>query len=868
MKTTLPYSLIWGMLLVAGCGGKDDGSAVEGKLAGQNLLLITLDTTRADRIGAYGYKPAKTPTLDALAASGTLFEQAYAQAPLTLPSHCSMMTGRYPREHGVRDNGRNALGKSLPTLAETFKKNGYATGAFVASFVLDSRFGIDRGFDIFRDEMDQVSFRTQPLEWQQPASVVADRALEWLPSMKDKPFFAWVHFYDAHEAYAPPEPFSGPDVLPYDGELAYIDSQVKRLTDWVQAAGLAGKTLIVVVGDHGEAFGEHEENGHSDFVYDENLHVPLWFSHPTAIPKQRRIPALVEILDMYPTLLRLFGWEAPEGLMSRSLTPAFVDGKLADAEIYAESMFVYYSFHWAEQRSLLTRDWKYISSTKPELYHRADDPNERDNLAAKDSRTAEKLRKKLRERWESMVPGQAADAELDPETLRKLRSLGYMGGKTGPAKEEFLTDGLPDPKSHRATILKLRMGKALMERAKTPEDTKWVIPLLEHVVSESPRSQIFHVLLGAACLKARELERASAAFKEAVKLDPTNAEALSFLAQALVRLRRIPEALEHFEAAVRLDDLNSDAHFRYAEGLMVAGQTERAVEEYRRAIDLFPDFAEGHVKLGQALKQLNLGAESTPHFAKASQLLKDAIAKNPDDAELRFRLGAVLVGTDRSAEAIEQLRGALAINPKDGPTLVFLAAALEAHGDLTEAESVILQATTNDEVAAEAFHALGVLRNKTGHEAQAVEAYETAISLQPTRRLAVQELVGFYLKNRRVADALRILRVGADNALDNPVFQNMAAKILATSTNDAIRDGSAAIQYANRANQLTGDNDPSVIATVAAAHAENGDFPKAIELAVRATEIAQKSGQDAIVKLIAAQMDEYKQGKPIRDPRF
>src|SRR3990172_4504767 len=225
-------------LFLAGCERKPDTPAVAGKLTGQNVLLITLDTTRADRLGCYGYKPARTPALDALAARGTLFENAFAQVPLTLPSHCSIMTGRYPREHGVRLNGRNALGPAHPTLAGIFKEHGYDTAAFVASFVLDSRFGLERGFDTYSDDMGEVTFKTQPLEWQQPADVVTDRAIAWLDVEKDRPFFCWVHYYDPHQPYVPPQHVMKPELEPYDGELAFVDTQVKRLLDWFEAARL------------------------------------------------------------------------------------------------------------------------------------------------------------------------------------------------------------------------------------------------------------------------------------------------------------------------------------------------------------------------------------------------------------------------------------------------------------------------------------------------------------------------------------------------------------------------------------------------------------------------------------------------------
>lgn len=867
MKTILKSTLLVALLNLAGCGGKDDAAAVEAKLAGQNLLLITVDTTRADRIGAYGYKPAKTPTIDAIAARGTLFENAFAQVPLTLPSHCSMMTGRYPREHGVRDNGRNALGTSLPTLAEKFKEHGYVTAAFIASFVLDSKFGAARGFDDYHDEMDQVSFESQPLEWQQPAEVVADRAMAWLPTVKDKPFFAWVHFYDAHQPYAPPAEFGGPDILPYDAELTYIDSQIKRITDWLDAAGLTGKTLVLIVGDHGEAFEEHGESGHSNYVYDENIHVPMLFAHPTFIPKGRRIPSLVQVVDLFPTILQLYGWNPPEGLLSRSLARAFTDGKLDDADIYAESLFVFYSFNWAEQRTWITPRWKYISTTKPELYDRQNDPFERENLIEKEPRTAEKVLKQLRERYEAMIPGKAGEADLDPETIKAMEAMGYVGGKT-TAVEQFLTEGLPDPKDHVMTLVKLKGAKGMLEKAKSPDEAKFVIPLLRHVVRESPKSQMFHFLLGMACTKADENELALQSFKNAADLDPSNAQAFSYLADTLMKLGRIPEAIKHFEIALGLDPRSADSNFRYAEALNMTGRSEEAVGFYKKALESFPEYAMVHIRLGQALKQLNRPTEAVASFETGERLLLDALANRPNDIESRFRLGTVYLNTERYSQAVESFRSVLTANANHSLAMIFLATALDAQGQLEEAEALARKATTFKETAGEAWHGLGTLLNKRGRTQEAVAAYEQAIAAQPTRRSAIQELVGFYLANRRIADAVRILRVGADNATDNPVFQNMTAKILATSPDDRIRDGKAALVYALRANDLTGGKDPSVLATVAAAHAELGDFTKAGEVASAALDLAKSSSPPELASAIQAQIAGYRSSLPYRDQRF
>ena len=241
--------------LLVDCERKPSTESRGGASAGKNVLLVTLDTTRADRLGCYGYSQAATPTLDALSARGTLFQHAYSQAPITLSSHCTMFTGKYPREHGVRNNGREALSPDCETLATIFKKHSYRTGAFVGSFVLDPRFGLDRGFDAYDADMGELPPDTDLMEVERRGDVVTDRALKWLGSGEKQPFFCWIHYYDPHDPYDPPAAFKQRFADPYDGEIAFVDSQLRRVMDWLDATGQTSDTLIIVAGDHGEAFG-------------------------------------------------------------------------------------------------------------------------------------------------------------------------------------------------------------------------------------------------------------------------------------------------------------------------------------------------------------------------------------------------------------------------------------------------------------------------------------------------------------------------------------------------------------------------------------------------------------------------------------
>jgi len=301
LRSVLPVLCAVALSQVA-CRREQEGPTTKPTARPTNLILVTLDTTRADRIGCYGYAPAQTPTFDSIAHRGVLFSNAVSPVPMTLPAHATIMTGLYPREHGVRVNGQNSVPEGLVTLATLFRDRGVRTGAFVASFVLNKAFGLNRGFDIFDDEIDKTGDDQSNLAAERPANEVTDRALAWLAADEGKPFFCWIHYYDAHDPYSPPPPYNFTVGHPYDGELAFMDAQFKRVTDWLDAKRLRDSTSIIVVGDHGEAFGEHLENGHVMFLYQANVHVPLLIDHPGIGIPGATVDALVGLTDVAPTI--------------------------------------------------------------------------------------------------------------------------------------------------------------------------------------------------------------------------------------------------------------------------------------------------------------------------------------------------------------------------------------------------------------------------------------------------------------------------------------------------------------------------------------------------------------------------------------
>ncbi|HEX5719387.1 MAG TPA: sulfatase, partial [Thermoanaerobaculia bacterium] len=414
-RPTFLMALAAGLALLSGCSREEKTAP-----AASNLVLITLDTVRADHLGSYGHAAAKTPWLDQLAAEGVRFAQASAPVPLTLPSHSSMLSGLLPPHHGLRNNGAGSFPDGKETLATLLSGQGWRTGAFVGAFVLDRRFGLSRGFQTYDDEIERAPGATVALEAERPGREVMDRALSWLGQDTSKPFFLWIHLYDAHAPYSPS----------YDGEIAKVDEQVGRLLQELERRGLSGSTVVAVAADHGESLGEHGELTHGLLLYEPALRVPLLVKAPGLAARVIETP--VSLVDVGPTLAGLVGKALPGTLDGRDLSAALREGREpAPADVYAETQYPAV-FGWSPLSALRRRDLKYISSPKPELYDLERDPHESQNLQGAQEEVGFAAR--LAEIESGAVEAQKLPA--DAETRARLASLGYAGGGTAPAPKK------------------------------------------------------------------------------------------------------------------------------------------------------------------------------------------------------------------------------------------------------------------------------------------------------------------------------------------------------------------------------------------------------------------------------------------------
>ncbi|MFQ5352138.1 MAG: tetratricopeptide repeat protein, partial [Candidatus Binatia bacterium] len=728
---------------------------------------------------------------------------------------------------------------------------GYATGAFVAASVLHSRYGLDRGFDTFGDDMGESEFQNAHADPQRRGDSVTDDALAWLNKVKGEKFFAWLHYYDPHHPYDPPGPFRNALPTPYDGEIAFMDRQIKRVVDWLDSQKLTERTLIVLVGDHGEAFGEHGEFGHTIFMYDTNLHVPMLFVHPN-LPKGRRIDTIVEVVDVFPTVLGLLGWAPPEGLLSRSLAAAIRGSDLPPIQSYSEGQHVNWSYGWAEQRSLTTERWKYISSTRPELYDRSVDPNEQHSVIETYPGVAQQMREALIARYNEMIPGEAGAVVLSENARRELESLGYLSGGTAAESQEFITAGAPDPKDMLDVFGLVKRGRAFLS-ADQPEEA---IPLLEEAAAGSPMSMSIHYLLGSAYQEVGRHAEAVVSLQAALKLDPEFPSALSLTAKSLVALNRHEEAIKHYQAALKLDPLNAWIHGSLGQVLRQAGHTDEALVHLRLAIETEPNYAEVLNELGIMSEQRGDTKEAVDYYRRAAE---------QDHVQGLFNLAMMLLRGGNYEEAQLHLRRVVTLKPKLAKAVLKRAGGFAKGGKIDAARSCLEAIVDSENVAGDARFNLALIAAHRGDRAASVQAYERVLESDPSHEKAVSALLNLYLSAKQTRDAVDMLRAAVAKKPESLTLLRPLASLLATAPQDDLRDGTLAVELAERAANLTHRKDPSVLATLAAAYAETGQFDRAVRIATEAIELARQAKKGRLADFVEMQLTGYRAGRPFRD---
>ncbi|MFL6197415.1 MAG: sulfatase-like hydrolase/transferase [Thermoanaerobaculia bacterium] len=678
------------LLGAAGCSRAGNPSA-------PNLVLVTLDTVRADHLGCYGDRSAVTPWLDGLAKEGVRFANASSAVPLTLPSHTTVMTGLLPPHHGLRNNGAGGLREETATLATVLAGSGYRTGAFVGAFVLDHRFGLDKGFQVYDDEVERDPRAGVVLEAERPGRDVVDRALAWLgkdPEDEDKneqPFFLWVHLYDAHAPYTPPPAWGARHPgRPYDGEISAVDEQVGRILEELRRRGLDGETVVAVAADHGEGLGEHGELTHGLLLYEPTLRVPLLLRAPWAL-KPRTVEAPVSLADLAPTLAGLLGKAFPAGrpLDGRDLAPTLREGREpASADVYAETRYPAI-FGWSPLSSLRRRELKLIWGPRPELYDLARDPGEAAELLAGGASRYESAVKGFSSRLAALEAGAVEGPDpgaADAETRARLASLGYVAGKAAPPSAE--APDAPNPKDKVALFQRFEQANARLSDGGAAA----ALEEMQALVDADPANPVFRGKLAAAWRERGDLARAVPLYRQAAEAAPRDPEAWYNLAAALQEAGGLADARIAIERALALDSRRPEPHNTLGIIEMGEGRLEEARRQFEAAAGLDPRNAAALNNLGNVLK-----AEGK--LDGAERAYQRSLAVAPRYAEPLNGLGTLEVERDRPRAALPYFERALALAPAYHEVRLNRAIARDLAGDAGAARDAyqdFLAATAGD----------------------------------------------------------------------------------------------------------------------------------------------------------------------------
>jgi arylsulfatase A-like enzyme/tetratricopeptide (TPR) repeat protein len=642
------------------------------------VILISIDTMRADHLPVYGYAKVKTPAIDALAREGVVFEHAYAHSPQTLPSHAAILTGRLPFETGVRDNVGFTVKPEQATLPSLMKAKGYVTGGFVSAFVLRKETGIGLGFDHFDDSLPPTAPDVPMGMVQRPGPDTLAAAEQWMSTLVSPRFFLFFHIYEPHTPYTPPERFS--QYSPYDGELAFSDEIVGHLLSWLKTKGLYEDATIIFLSDHGEGLGDHGELEHGLFVYNSTIRVPLIVKMPGGKYAGRRVKEPVQHVDLVPTVLDWLGIAPPKGLSGRSIRP-LVEGAPSpgDASVYSEAFYGRYHFGWSELYALTDARYRYIKAPKPEVYDLERDPGETRNLASERPQVVASARVEL----DRLLAGATIQSpnQVSKEDLQRLQALGYVGTQANIAPDRP-GESLPDPKDKAKVLESYRRSLALSAECRYDES----VALLREVLSDSPSMKDAWIQLGVELVRAGRYQEAVDAFKKLVEVDPSDGNSFVSVAGAYQMLGRLADAQANAEMALqKATDVRSktsacETLVKIALARNDAAAARRYAAEAQQASPSFslPDYVEGLLLHGA--KRFD---EALPHFQQAIVKLRGQQMTIP---ELFFYAGDTLANLGRAEEAVAAFKQELVFSPTHLRTRASLAMLYRADGRASDAE--------------------------------------------------------------------------------------------------------------------------------------------------------------------------------------
>ena len=705
--------------------GKPDFARLRGG-RDYSVILITVDTLRADRVGCYGDPVVRTPAMDGFAARGVRFANCIAQTPLTLPSHTTIMTGTLPVFHGVRDNGGFVVPPELVTMAEAFKAEGYETAAFVAAYVLDSKWGLGQGFDTYFDKFDLSRYEKISLgEVQRPADEVVDEAIDWLDRRKGGKFFAWIHLYDPHSPYTPPEPYRSEYRSAYHGEVAFTDSQIARLSDHLDRSGLGDDLFLVLAADHGESLGEHRETLHGFFVYQEAIHVPLIVVTP--FPGLRGVvsPETVTLTDIMPTVCEMAGVPVPAEVQGRSLVPEFFrPGSLPDRLAYAETYYPRFHYGWSELRSVQDDRFKLILAPVPELYDLAADPDEEKNLVYLEKRAFDDLSA----RAEILMEEAGRNAlevdmqNIDEETREKLAALGYIGSFQDPSKLQGRK--LADPKD------KIGVFNELMKARESglTGDPEEAIRTIRAIIAEDPTISDAYFSLGNVLSKARRFDEAIEAFEKSLELKPDDSFTVINIANAYQAQGRPDEAEKFVLDYLARGFEDSQLYFLLGNIKVHAKEPGKAVAYFEKCLEGNPRSASAH----NALAAVYLNRDAAGDAGLAESHLDAAMAINPTLTSVRYNMAQLRERQGRLPEAADLYLREIEDSPRSYKALFNLSRVYRLMGREDEEYATLKRTVEAEPNFPVAYFYLARIHLRQGRDyGEAVALVEKGIGLRP-----------------------------------------------------------------------------------------------------------------------------------------
>ena len=749
MKRVRLACLLAGTLLGAGCG----------RAPQRDVVLVTLDTFRADRLEAYGGPADTTPRLNRFAELSTRFADVTAPTPITLPSHATILTGRYPTRTGVRNNGSFVLADAETTLAEVLRGAGWSTSAVVGAYPLHARFGLSQGFQTYDDAFPEATpgaDRSLPIFFnERRATEVTDRALAAWARMAGSRRFLWVHYFDAHAPYDAPEPYASSHAgAPYDGEVAYVDAEVGRLLDRIRAE--APGAIIVITADHGESLGEHGEKTHGIFVYQATVRVPLLISAPDLLAPGQSIDAPVSLADVMPTILDLLGLEPPSKMDGASLVAIARSGEEPSRPVYTESYLPRLQFRFSELTALRRGALKYIEAPLPELYDLATDPGELANLAAihpDRGDLAERLADVTRAADTSL--SSRAAGGLDREAEARLRSLGYAAAGT---LEPVAGEGRGrDPKTMTAYLQRYDRAVGLNASSRMDEG----IAILKELIPDAPENFMAHYQLAVALLASGRLAEAAAELDRVVEIAPEFSNGHLMRAEVQAQRGEIDAALRSYEAAAATSPGLAEPRYAMGQLLESLGRFEPAGEAYGEALRLEPDDREiakrlvdlraGRGEIDRAVEELRTIAAAAPRAAgvraalatalrrrgdpaAAFEAAADALRVDPSSVDALVISGELLLDAGRPAEAQERFTLAERLDPDRPDVQLGLTSCLFSHDQVIEAEARLAALLERFPRYAAAYRVRGAYLERIGNREGAIAAYRQALSLQPADR--------------------------------------------------------------------------------------------------------------------------------------